>query len=174
MKKLFITTGIVLLLVSAAGVKVYAQKDADKLKSEIKSMNDKMAKASVSNNMDYMKSYYCDNVISLPNNGPQVSGLSQLMAKNKEDMQAGYKMISLDLKTDNIFPDKMYVIETGHYDISMSMPKSDKPMNDKGKYITVWERQTDGSLKVLIETWNTDTNPMGMDMKKEMSEQNED
>jgi hypothetical protein len=30
---------------------------------------------------------------------------------------------------------------------------------DQGKYITIWEEQPDGSMKIKVETWNTDTNP---------------
>jgi hypothetical protein len=25
--------------------------------------------------------------------------------------------------------------------------------------MTIWEKQNDGSLKIKVETWNTDTNP---------------
>jgi hypothetical protein len=30
---------------------------------------------------------------------------------------------------------------------------------DNGKYITIWEMQKDGSIKIKVETWNTDHNP---------------
>jgi ketosteroid isomerase-like protein len=33
-------------------------------------------------------------------------------------------------------------------------------MEDTGKYLTLWEKQADGSLKIKVETWNTDKNPM--------------
>ena len=33
---------------------------------------------------------------------------------------------------------------------------SGKPMSDKGKYLTVWKKQPDGSWKVLFDTFNTD------------------
>lgn len=171
MKKQFLTTVIVLLVMSMAGLQLYAQKDVDKLKAEIKTINDKLVKAGLENNFEMASKYYCDDVVSLPNYGPQISGLKPLIEKNKQDMKAGYKMLSLNLKTDKVLPDKMYVIETGHYDISMSMPQMDQPINDKGKYITVWERQSDGTLKILVETWNTDTNPM---MGKEMTEKEMD
>ncbi len=36
----------------------------------------------------------------------------------------------------------------------------DMPWNDHGKYMTIWEMQDDGSLKVKVETWNTDVNPV--------------
>jgi ketosteroid isomerase-like protein len=44
------------------------------------------------------------------------------------------------------------------------MPGNDKPMNDAGKYVTIWEKQKDGSLKIKIETWNTDSNPWATNM----------
>ena len=37
--------------------------------------------------------------------------------------------------------------EIGTYKINASMPGMDKPMDDHGKYLTVWEKQKDGSLK---------------------------
>ncbi|MBM3437153.1 MAG: hypothetical protein FJY07_13165 [Bacteroidetes bacterium] len=172
MKKQFFITVALLMVMSMAGIQLYAQKDADKLKAEITKINNNLVKAGLENNMELMKTYYCEDVISLPNYGPQLMGVKQLVEKNKKDIQEGFKMLSLDLKTDNVFPDKMYVIETGHFDISMSLPKMDQPVNDKGKYITVWERQPDGSLKILIETWNTDTNPM--EMQKGMTEKEMD
>jgi hypothetical protein len=42
------------------------------------------------------------------------------------------------------------------------MPGMDKPMDDHGKYLTVWEKQKDGSLKVKIEIWNSDVDQMSM------------
>ena len=44
----------------------------------------------------------------------------------------------------------------------MTMPNMDKPMEDHGKYLTIWEKQKDGSLKVKVETWNSDVDPMSM------------
>ena len=42
------------------------------------------------------------------------------------------------------------------------MPGMEKPMDDHGKYLTIWEKQKDGSLKTKIEIWNSDVNPMSM------------
>lgn len=45
---------------------------------------------------------------------------------------------------------------------AISMPNMDKPMEDHGKYLTIWEKQKDGSLKMKVETWNSDVDPMSM------------
>jgi len=42
------------------------------------------------------------------------------------------------------------------------MPDQPAPMEDHGKYLTIWEKQKDGSLKVKVETWNSDVNPAMM------------
>lgn len=36
---------------------------------------------------------------------------------------------------------------------------SGKPASDKGKYLTVWKKQGDGSWKVLLDMFNTDLPP---------------
>ena len=36
---------------------------------------------------------------------------------------------------------------------------SGKPVSDKGKYLTVWRKQADGSWKVLFDMFNTDLPP---------------
>jgi hypothetical protein len=35
-------------------------------------------------------------------------------------------------------------------------------IEDAGKYLTIYERDADGALKIKVETWNTDVNPMMM------------
>lgn len=43
---------------------------------------------------------------------------------------------------------------------SLEVPGMSAPIQDTGKYLTVYVRDDDGSLKIKAETWNTDTNPM--------------
>ena len=52
--------------------------------------------------------------------------------------------------------------EIGTFKMNASMPNFDKPIDDHGKYLTVWEKQKDGSLKIKIEIWNSDVDPMAM------------
>jgi uncharacterized protein (TIGR02246 family) len=44
---------------------------------------------------------------------------------------------------------------SGTYQMSFSDPAG-KTVSDKGKYVTVWTKQTDGSWKVLLDIFNTD------------------
>jgi ketosteroid isomerase-like protein len=54
------------------------------------------------------------------------------------------------------------VYEIGKYGISLTLPGTQHPLADNGKYMTIWEKQPDGSLKIKLDIWNTDMNPWAM------------
>jgi ketosteroid isomerase-like protein len=49
----------------------------------------------------------------------------------------------------------------GSYQLSWNDAKG-KPMSDKGKYVTVWRKQADGSWKVVYDIFNSDQPATGM------------
>jgi uncharacterized protein (TIGR02246 family) len=49
------------------------------------------------------------------------------------------------------------VYSQGTYTITMTNPKTKKPMTDKGKYLTIYTKQADGSWKAVADTYNSDS-----------------
>lgn len=49
--------------------------------------------------------------------------------------------------------------EVGTYDLSMTMGDEANPTTDHGKYLTIYQKQKDGSWKIKADMWNTSTNP---------------
>jgi uncharacterized protein (TIGR02246 family) len=49
------------------------------------------------------------------------------------------------------------VYSQGTYTMTMTNPKTKKPMTDKGKYLTVYSKQADGSWKAVADTFNSDS-----------------
>jgi uncharacterized protein (TIGR02246 family) len=49
------------------------------------------------------------------------------------------------------------VYSQGTYSMTMTNPKTKKPMTDKGKYLTVYTKQADGSWKAVADTFNSDS-----------------
>ena len=47
---------------------------------------------------------------------------------------------------------------SGRYSMDFTGPGG-KPVHDKGKYLTVWKKQADGSWKVLLDAFNSDLAP---------------
>jgi uncharacterized protein (TIGR02246 family) len=49
------------------------------------------------------------------------------------------------------------VYSQGTYTMTMTNPKTKKPMTDKGKFLTVYTKQADGSWKAIADTYNSDS-----------------
>jgi uncharacterized protein (TIGR02246 family) len=49
------------------------------------------------------------------------------------------------------------VYSQGTYSMTMTNPKTKKPMTDKGKFLTVYAKQPDGSWKAVADTYNSDS-----------------
>lgn len=49
------------------------------------------------------------------------------------------------------------VYTQGTYAMTMTNPKTKKKMSDKGKFLTVYMKQADGSWKVVSDTFNSDS-----------------
>ena len=49
------------------------------------------------------------------------------------------------------------VYSQGTYSMTMTDPKTKKPITDKGKYLTIYAKQADGSWKAIADTFNSDS-----------------
>lgn len=161
MKKLFVT----LFALTLTATLVYAQ-DTAELKKKIQAMNDESAKKMVSGDAAGMWEIYADDVISMPSYEPMLKGLDACKESYKKMNEAGMKMTAFKSTVTDIMQSGNLVVDIGTYEITMMVPQmGDQPWSDHGKYMTIWEMQDDGSLKVKVETWNTDVNPW-MEMQK--------
>lgn len=154
MKKLF---AILFALIFTASL-LNAQ-DTAELKKKIQAMNDKAAEMMVANDEGGMWANYTEDVISMPSYEPMLKGIEACKQSYKKMNESGMKMTAFKSVVTDVIDAGNYVVDIGTYKISMSMPGMDMPWDDHGKYMTIWEKQDDGSLKVKVETWNTDVNP---------------
>jgi ketosteroid isomerase-like protein len=136
---------------------------ADELKTKIQSLNKEMAKYMLEGNTEKNLGLYTKDAISLPSYEPMLEGIDAIRKANEDMAKAGTKITSFEPTTLKVFPNGNLITEIGSYKITLNVPDMDQPVNDHGKYLTIWEKQKDGSLKIKIETWNSDVNPM---MKK--------
>jgi ketosteroid isomerase-like protein len=131
-------------------------------KTKIEALNKEMSKNMVAGNSEKSLSLYTDDAISLPSYEPIHDGIAAIRKANDDMVKSGWKCISFEPTTLKVIPNGNMITEIGTYKISGSMPGMDKPMDDHGKYVTIWEKQKDGSLKIKVETWNSDVDPMSM------------
>lgn len=132
------------------------------LMKEVEALGDALAEAMLADDVETMLGMYAEDAISLPNYGPRMQGKEAFREHHAQMAAAGMKIDSFTSDPADVWECGSQVIEIGSFTISLSMPGMPGPMEDKGKYMTVYVREDDGSLKIKAETWNTDMNPMAM------------
>ena len=141
-------------LLSIAFVGAAAAADTNSaLDKALRDLDDQWSAAAAAKDVDKTVSFYSDDAVVMPPNAPS--------ATTKEAIRALWK----DLLTDAKISWKTKKVEvaqsgdlaclSGTYEVTLNDP-SGKPVNDRGKYVEVWEKQADGTWKCGADIWNSD------------------
>jgi len=108
--------------------------------------------------VDKFVANYAPDAVTLPANGPIATTPADIR-KGITDMMAS-PGLSMTFKPTSVFVAKSgdVAYTYGTYDLSMTGPDG-KPVTDKGKYVTIYKKQGDGSWKAAVDTFNSDLPP---------------
>ena len=159
MKTLFVKSGIALMIMTFFVISAASQTN-DELREKIVKINQQMGKAMMEGNPQANLDFYTKDAVSMPNYGEMVKGIDAIKKSTEEMVSSGAKVNSMEFNTVMVNTYGNMVSEIGTYKMNVTMPGMASPVEDNGKYLTLWEKQPDGSLKIKVETWNTDKNPM--------------
>lgn len=127
---------------------IYAQHESHgKIKTLVEQQNEKWMKYYNNGNPEGVASLHTDDAMVFPPNSDFVTGKDQITQMYKEEIANGGK--NLVLRTLELIVDHNHAYETGNYAIQMN---SDK---DSGKYLVVWQKQTNGEWLCLKDIWNS-------------------
>jgi len=96
--------------------------------------------------------FYAENAVVLPPNQPPVVGKAQIRAFVQGMIDGGLTEIQLDSTDVSGSGDLAYSV--GKYRLALRPAGSDL-VEDKGKYVVVYRRQTDGSWRAIADIFNT-------------------
>ena len=170
MKSIFLS--VLSLFLILCSVQLSAQDNENGLKEKLQKMNDAAVKAQLAGDYDMLISNYTDDAISLPSYSQIMRGKDEIHKAMIKDKDA-FKINEFTITTLEAFESGDMVYEIGKYNMTMTMKGMDNPVTDEGKYLTVYQKQDDGSLKIKAEIWNTDMNPWAM-MGNQGEEQEEE
>jgi ketosteroid isomerase-like protein len=132
------------------------QKDED-LKVRVETTGRKAEAAFLAGDVDAMLQYYTEDVISMPEFYPMVKGKEDLRRKTEAILSAGIRFKSLESTTLDVKIGGRYVYEIGTFRQAVILPGTNEPTESSGKYVTIWEKQKNGDLKIAVEIYNSDT-----------------
>jgi ketosteroid isomerase-like protein len=139
---------------SSPGAVAATSADASAIRASIDSMNAIMSDALERGDTTAAGSIYADDVVVMMSNMEAARGRDAARNVWKTMLSQGaFKDVSM--KTDDIVVGGDLIVETGKYEFTLQ-PKTGKEIKDKGKYVVVWKRQPDGSLKAIRDIGNTD------------------
>ena len=123
--------------------------------SALREWDAQWSKAAGAKDVDKTVSYYADDVIVLPPNGP-IATTKEAIRKIWKDMltapgySGGWKATKVEVARSG---DLAYV--SGTYEFTMN-DASGKPSTDRGKFVEVVKKQADGTWKCVTDIWNSD------------------
>ena len=120
----------------------------------LRDLDAKWAKTAAAKDVEQTTAFYSNDAIVFPPNATS--------AATKEAIRNGWKeMFASPGFVISWQPTRVQVAKTGEmawvsgtYESTMN-DASGKPINDRGKYLEVWEKQTDGNWKCAADMWNS-------------------
>ena len=119
-------------------------------KKEIEEADARQVQAFQTKDITGLTANYSEDAVILPQNGPMVSGSENINAFFQE-MSGMTSDFTFSMNIFDASGDLAY--EVGTYSGKFG------GMEDKGKYVTVWKRQPDGTWKIAADIFNTDLPP---------------
>jgi ketosteroid isomerase-like protein len=128
------------------------------LEQLLRDLDTKWAKAAATKDVEQTIAFYSDDAVVFPPNATS--------AATKEAIRNGWKeMFASSGFVINWQPTRVQVAKSGGmawvsgtYELTMN-DANGKPSNDRGKYLEVWEKQTDGNWKCTADMWNSNLAP---------------
>jgi uncharacterized protein (TIGR02246 family) len=120
----------------------------------IRAASAEWSKAAQARDLDKSVSYYADDAVYCVDKGALVKGKDHIRLAWKDTLAPTAPTLSFATTFVEVARSGDIAYEYGTYDLVTEVKKG-KPTDEKGKYVTVWKKQPDGSWKVVADIDNT-------------------
>ncbi len=161
MKKNAVITAAIIVIATLMSMQFLEQLlisiDSRETRNEIVAQNTRWLNALRDNDIDTLVGLYTDDASLLPPNDTMKRGRSAIRLYFQTLPRSCIKVLDASMISDEITTNNSTIYEIGEYTITIKPVDSDASRTDKGKYLTIWKYQSDGSLRMYAECWNSDT-----------------
>lgn len=130
--------------------------EAADLAGEMNALGQEVDRAIVAGDLETGLSFYADDAILLPNYGEKLAGKKAIRERMLADRAKGVRIQSFTGLVDHAWECGGMVYTVGTYAMSVGRPGTERPIGDRGKFITIWRRESSGQLRIVYDIWNTD------------------
>jgi ketosteroid isomerase-like protein len=145
---IFLALSLFICVASAAA-------DTKAIDQTLRDLDDQWSTAAGAKDLEKTVSFYSADAIVMAPNAPAAT-TKEAIRKGWGDLLASSGLV-IRWKTTKVEVAKSgdLACVSGTYEMTMNDP-SGKPINDRGKYVEVWEKQADGKWKCGTDIWNSD------------------
>ena len=144
---------VVGMLVALAGVQGASAQTGDE--RAIREADAAWSKAAAAKDLEGTLSFMAEDTLEMAPNAPLLTGKAAARKFWGDMFAAPGFAISWQATKAEVSRGGDLGYSIGSYQLSMQ-DKSGKPMADRGKYVTIWKKQADGSWKVTVDIFNSD------------------
>jgi ketosteroid isomerase-like protein len=121
----------------------------------LRDLDAKWAEAAAAKDVEQTIAYYSDDAVVFPPNATSAATKDAIRNGWKEMFASPGFVITWQATKVQVGKAGDMGWVGGTYELMMN-DASGKPINDRGKYLEVWEKQTDGNWKCAADMWNSD------------------
>ena len=126
-----------------------------KIEQDLRDLDAKWSAAAGAKDVDKTVSYYAEEAVVMPPNASAATTKEAIRSAWKEMLTSPGAAISWKTTKVEVAKSGDLAYVSGTYEETMT-DASGKPVKDRGKYLEVWEKQADGTWKVVADIWNSD------------------
>jgi ketosteroid isomerase-like protein len=149
-------TIIAVVLCATAGIgQQPSTPDRHKAETELKTLDEEWSAAAARNDLDGTVAFYADNAVLLPANAP--------IATDKKSIRESWAGLLGPHTSVSWKWSKVEVAQSGElgyiygtYKLTIAASTRSVAVNDTGKFVEVWKKQSDGKWKCIVDTYNSD------------------
>src|SRR5437762_12197959 len=151
-KMLFVSGRIALLSFAFVGTAAAAD---TKIEQALRDLDAKWSAAAGAKDIDKTVSYYSEDAVVMPPNAPSAKTRETIRSAWKEMLTSPGAAIRWKATKVEVAKSGDLAYVSGTYEETMT-DASGKPVNDHGKYVEAWEKQSDGTWKDVADICNSD------------------
>ena len=121
----------------------------------LRDLDEQWSKAAAAKDLEQTIAFYSDDAIVLPPNATSAATKETVRNVWKDILAAPGLVISWKPSKVKLGHNGAMAWVSGVYELTMN-DASGKPINDRGKYLEVWEKQADGNWKCSADMWSSD------------------
>ena len=149
--------GAVIGLGLAACTEQLAPKQNDAV-AQVRAADAAITKAVTAKDLDGILSHYADDAVMLPTAEPLIDGKAAIREEWQHILAISDFSNQTTMRDAKVSSDGGMAYTYGTYRARM-LGEDGRPVEEPGKYVTIWRRGADGKWLIVVDTYNTDVPP---------------